>query len=56
MRVDGHTDRHTGTLIATLYTHSAGKVVMTRKRANAQRDSRPAEYTWRPPFNAAKFG
>ena len=24
--------------------------------ANAQRDSRPAEYTWRPLFNAAKFG
>jgi len=25
-------------------------------RANAQRDGRPAEYTWRPLFNAAKFG
>ena len=24
--------------------------------ANAQRDGRPAEYTWRPLFNAAKFG
>jgi len=24
--------------------------------ANAQRDSRPAEYRWRPLFNAAKFG
>jgi len=24
--------------------------------ANAQRDSRPAEYMWRPLFNAAKFG
>jgi len=23
---------------------------------NAQRDSRPAEYRWRPLFNAAKFG
>ena len=23
---------------------------------NAQRDGRPAEYTWRPLFNAAKFG
>ena len=23
--------------------------------ANAQRDGRPAEYTWRPLFNAAKF-
>jgi len=25
-------------------------------RANAQRDGRPAEYRWRPLFNAAKFG
>jgi len=24
--------------------------------ANAQRDTRPAEYRWRPLFNAAKFG
>jgi len=24
--------------------------------ANAQRDNRPAEYMWRPLFNAAKFG
>jgi len=24
--------------------------------ANAQRDGRPAEYRWRPPFNTAKFG
>jgi len=24
--------------------------------ANAQRDGRPAEYRWRPQFNAAKFG
>jgi len=24
--------------------------------ANAQRDGRPAEYRWRPVFNAAKFG
>jgi len=23
--------------------------------ANAQRDGRPAEYRWRPLFNAAKF-
>ena len=23
--------------------------------ANAQRDGRPAEYSWRPVFNAAKF-
>jgi len=24
--------------------------------ANAQRDGRPAEYVWRPLFNAARFG
>jgi len=24
--------------------------------ANAQRDGRPAEYRWRPLFNAGKFG
>jgi len=24
--------------------------------ANAQRDGRPAEYRWRPMFNAAQFG
>jgi len=24
--------------------------------ANAQRNGRPAEYMWRPLFNAAKFG
>jgi len=29
---------------------------ITRMWANAQRDGRPAEYRWRPLFNAAKFG
>jgi len=28
----------------------------TRMWANAQRDGRPAEYRWRPLFNAAKSG
>ena len=28
----------------------------TRMWANAERDGRPAEYRWRPLFNAAKFG
>jgi len=28
----------------------------TRMWADAQRDGRPAEYTWRPLFNTAKFG
>ena len=31
-------------------------IVITRMWANAQRDGRPAEYRWRPLFNAAKFG
>ena len=30
--------------------------VKTRMWANAQRDGHPAEYRWRPLFNAAKFG
>jgi len=29
---------------------------ITRMWADAQRDGRPAEYRWRPLFNAAKFG
>jgi len=29
---------------------------LTRMWASAQRDGRPAEYRWRPLFNAAKFG
>jgi len=33
-----------------------GKNIITRMWANAQRDGRPAEYRWRPLFNAAKFG
>jgi len=32
------------------------KTYKTRMWANAQRDGRPAEYRWRPLFNAAKFG
>ena len=32
------------------------KQLNTRMWANAQRDGRPAEYMWRPLFNAAKFG
>ena len=30
--------------------------ILTRMWANGQRDGRPAEYRWRPLFNAAKFG
>jgi len=32
------------------------KLKTTRMWANAQRDGRPAKYSWRPLFNAAKFG
>jgi len=32
------------------------KTVKLEMWANAQRDGRPAEYRWRPLFNAAKFG
>jgi len=31
-------------------------IATTRMWANAQRDGRPAEYRWRPLFNAAMFG
>jgi len=33
--------------------HSSSELEMW---ANAQRDGRPAEYRWRPLFNATKFG
>jgi len=33
-----------------------GEIRTTRMWADAQRDGRPAEYGWRPLFNAAKFG
>jgi len=32
-----------------------GKKEETRMWTNAQRDGRPAEYRWRPLFNASKF-
>ena len=32
-----------------------GRKDRTRMWADAQRDGRPAEYRWRPLFNAAKF-
>ena len=40
--------------IQTQITHC--EIDITRMWANAQRDGRPAEYRWRPLFNAAKFG
>ena len=38
------------------YVSTIGKTLLTRKWANAQLDGRPAEYRWRPLYNAAKFG
>jgi len=35
---------------------SHSKQLLLEMWANAQRDGRPAEYRWRPLFNAAKFG
>ena len=35
---------------------AASYSIETRMWANAQRNGRPAEYRWRPLFNAAKFG
>jgi len=35
---------------------SQGKKIELEMWAIAQRDGRPAEYRWRPLFNAAKFG
>jgi len=32
------------------------KYLQSRMWASTQRDGRPAEYRWRPLFNAAKFG
>jgi len=40
--------------LATSQNHN--KTKQTRMWANAQPDGRPAEHTWRPLFNAAKFG
>jgi len=42
-------------LIAKLAT-TKSKYTKLEMWANAQRDGRPAEYRWRPLYNAAKFG
>ena len=39
-----------------LYYNTSHIIHQTRMWANAQRDGRPADYRWRPLFNAAKFG
>jgi len=47
---------HVSDLLARRTIINNGKLKVTRMWANAQRDGRPAEYRWRPLFNAAKFG
>ena len=42
--------------LAVLLFETRKIIYKTRMWANAQRDGRPAEYRWRPLFNAAKFG
>jgi len=39
-----------------LPAYSSAKIIKLEMWANAQPDGRPAEYMWRPLFNAAKFG
>ena len=43
-------------VLAVSVIFAAQKAEQTSTWANAQRDGRPAEYRWRPLFNAAKFG
>jgi len=43
-------------LMQEVYTVLVGLCAKLEMWANAQRDGRPAEYSWRPLFNAAKFG
>ena len=43
-------------LKTTVSINCAEKQIRTRMWADAQRDGHPAEYRWRPLFNAAKFG
>ena len=39
-----------------IFSWNAEEYLETRMWANAQRHDHPAEYRWRPLFNAAKFG
>jgi len=42
--------------IECLHLLRRAATIITRMWANAQRDGCPAEYRWRPAFNAAVFG
>jgi len=48
--------RPAGTKIIACNNFSAWLHVQLEMWANAQRDGRPAEYRWRPLFNAAMYG
>ena len=48
------TDRHHKTL--SILPNKTANIIKIEMWANAQRHGRPAEYRWRPLFNAAKFG
>jgi len=39
-----------------VFAHTCTLPMKLEMWANAQRDGRPAEYRWRPLFNATKFG
>jgi len=41
--------------MSKLWQAERGAVFKLEMCANAQRDGRPAEYRWRPLFNASKF-
>jgi len=43
-------------MVSLLHRVTIKKQDKNRMWADAQRDVRPAEYQWRPLFNAAKFG
>jgi len=56
-RQTDHTTRSVTILATSTYVVlQCGLIIATRMWVNAQGDGRPAEYRWRPLFNAAKFG
>jgi len=52
----GQTDERANAVQYQPPRNTLHEINTTRMRAIAQRDGRPAEYRWRPLFNAAKFG
>ena len=58
VEVEGHRSdfKVTGGKCSVIYLKVKEKLRKLEMWANAQRDGRPAEHSWRPLFNAAKFG